>query len=179
MQGSYTVSLTPQDVLSSITIRGTYDRGDRAGQTVSIVLRPGNGVLIATISPTDLGPMDISFTKSRTLDASYLRGTWVGEWTFAGTGPAGSVMNRETLIFKDGGTFERTTRAINVTAPTNYMDGTYTIDAKTVVIRGTFTGGTRAGQTVSLTLKAVGDALETTLTPPGHHPVVVTFRKAE
>lgn len=178
MQGTYTVSLAPLDVLASVTIRGTYDGGDRKGQTVSIVLRPTKDTLVATINPPGVGPMEITFTKTRALDDSDVRGRWVGEWTLSGSGSAGPVVNIDTLVFKDGGKFERTIKATNVTAPTIHMDGTYAVDARTVMLRGTFSREGRTGQTASMALKAVGDALELAFVLQGHDPVVVRYRKA-
>ena len=114
------------------------------------------------------------------IDDNYLRGAWVGEWTFYGvSGGTGSIVNRDTVTFKSDGKFERTVRATNApAAATTHQEGTYTINGNSIVIRGTYIGGNRSGQTTSITLKASGETLEATLLPPGG-PVVVTYSKVK
>src|SRR5262245_56107731 len=95
---------------------------------------------------------------------------------------SGSVTNRDTVIFKTDGKFERTVRATNLpAASTTYQEGTYAISGRgdSVVIRGTYIGGTRAGQTTALTLKARGEGLEATIRPPQSGPIVFTYIKSK
>ena len=116
------------------------------------------------------------------IDDNYLRGTWVGAWTLyaATTFGSGSIVNQDTVTFKSDGKFERTVRATNMPAsPTTYQEGTYTISGDSVVIRGTYIGGTRAGQTTSITLKATGEGLEATIRPPQSGPIVFTYNKVK
>ena len=116
------------------------------------------------------------------LSPQFLEGVWEGEWSYSGRGPTGTVVQRDQITFKSDGTFvRRVTDRDNPRTP-SLQEGAYTIsgDGDSVVLRGTYLGGDRAGQTTSITLRLKSDSLEATIRPPGMpSPIVFAYAKVK